>query len=166
MPKKRKDLVWNVYVENFNGREIETYNVFHHWRFWTQLVEIATKYKKDASIDFRDEVRRIISYNFWSKSEYETYITNNFMSITDQELKRLKEVDPNDYNAHSVNLEIALHIDIADQLFLNFDRFMEYLQANLSELRFTQEEKQSVIANRKARREVWKNYLKAKRQSQ
>ena len=35
-----RDMEWNVYVEDFNGRKIDTYNIFEHYRFMEDIKQI------------------------------------------------------------------------------------------------------------------------------
>lgn len=99
-----RDMVWNVYVGNFNGRCIETYNIFRHCRFFDDVKRIYKKYKNDFD-KFSEEIKRSLMYYFWSKCEWE---------IT------LGSWPPRD------NFQDE-KIDVYDQVMMNWDVFIKYV---------------------------------------
>lgn len=100
-------LEWNVFVENFNKKEIEIYNVFSHYR----LEEFLKKAKKDCTDNqqFAELLEREVRYLFWSKCEWEII---------------LSDWPPSDkFNDKKV--------DVYQQLKLNWDRFVDYVWENI-----------------------------------
>lgn len=111
--KTRKDLVWNVYVGNFNTGKIETHNVFDHFRVWQDLCKAARKYKDSERPLFEEEVRKTMMYYYWSKCEWEVII---------------------DHWPHSDRRK-DLKVDVYDQVRLNWGIFCDYLWENRAVLR-------------------------------
>ena len=75
MPKKKKkveDLQWYVYRYNINADKIEPFNIFCHWKLCEDLEKSRKKYKTRDK--FMEQLRRELSYYFWSKSEYELIV--------------------------------------------------------------------------------------------
>ena len=75
MPKKKKkveDLQWYVYRYNINADKIEPFNIFCHWKLCEDLEKSRKKYKTRDK--FVEQLRRELSYFFWSKSEYELIV--------------------------------------------------------------------------------------------
>lgn len=68
-------MVWNVYVENFNKKEIEVYNIFDHVSF-DNGVKKAYKQHKDDFDAFAESVKRELMYYFWSKCEWEIILSD------------------------------------------------------------------------------------------
>lgn len=115
----KTDLCWNVYSEDFNAREIKSYNIFNHYGFLTDLMRIRKEldkqvsayikankdvclgdkqiiarmkedYKKDLKITyFIPEVDRALKYYFWGKAEHEVVITSWPPYITRKEFERI-----------------------------------------------------------------------------
>ena len=98
-------LTWNVFLMDFNKKELTTYNLFRHGGFIESLQKLEKEYKKKekeisqiilASNDIEtlkgkrklaaynkeldewycEEIRKWCSYYFWSKCEYEVVITS------------------------------------------------------------------------------------------
>lgn len=103
-------LKWYVYLENFNGRSIVTYNVFEHFNFY-QDVKKEIRQIEDKQ-NFSEKIKRIARYYFWAKCEYEILITS---WIGNNNFKDKK-------------------IDVYDQLELNWDRFIDYIWENKKDL--------------------------------
>ena len=40
-PRAKKELVWNVFVDDFNGRKIQVYNIFRHGSFYADVKKYA-----------------------------------------------------------------------------------------------------------------------------
>lgn len=99
-------LVWNVYIENINKRQIEIYNIFEHAGFYKSLIEIVNNYTdKD---DFIEQLKHILLYYYWSKCEWEIIIS---------------DWPPSDrFNDKKV--------DVYEQVSLNWDVFTEYVWNN------------------------------------
>lgn len=98
---------WNVIRENFNTSKFEAYNVFGHYSFLEDVINVfkSSESKETFSTALVKEVR----YHFWSKCEYEIV---------------LQTWPKSDYEEK---------IDIAYQLFNNWDRFVDYTWESLEE---------------------------------
>lgn len=69
------NLVWNVYIENINKRQIEIYNIFNHGGFKKDLKEINDEVK-DNKDEFLDRLKRSLQYYYWSKCEWEIILSD------------------------------------------------------------------------------------------
>jgi hypothetical protein len=105
-------LEWNVYVGDFNGKRIETDNVFDHAGFVRDCQETYKKHKDDKGA-FLEAVRRSLMYYFWSKCEWEIIISHWPPRKDAQDLK----------------------IDVYDQVMLNWPIFSEYVWNNRDEFK-------------------------------
>lgn len=103
-------LKWYVYLENFNGRSIVTYNVFEHFNFYQDVKEEIRQIEDKQN--FSEKIKRIARYYFWAKCEYEILITS---WIGNNNFKDKK-------------------IDVYNQLELNWDRFIDYIWENKKDL--------------------------------
>ena len=99
-----REMEWNVYVENFNGLKIDTYNIFKHYHFMEDIKQIYKKHKDDFDT-FAEEVKRSLMYYFWSKSEWEVMVAPLFKRNDSNESK----------------------IDVYSQVMLNWDIFIKYV---------------------------------------
>ena len=102
---KMKDMVWNVYVESFNQKEIVPYNIFTHYGFNEDVKKIYKKYKNDFET-FSEEVKTSLMYYFWSKCEWEIILSDWPSSPTSP---------------------IEKKVDVYDQVMLNWDIFIQYV---------------------------------------
>ena len=104
------NMIWNVFIEDFNNDQIAVYNVFNHTAFkeeveacfntsWDRNSEKSFTCFRD---DFSKEVDKIAGYYFWSKAEWEILIKDLF-------------------STHSKK------VDIYSQLRLNWDAFIDYI---------------------------------------
>lgn len=107
-----KSLEWNVIVGDFNSKEIETYNIFDHWRFKEDCDKNWKRHKKDRAA-FEDALKTDMMYYFWSKSEWEVIIQHWPPS------ERYKDKK----------------IDVYEQVRLNWDIFVDYVWKSYSERR-------------------------------
>ena len=41
-------LTWNVYYEDFNRKNIKTFNIFEHYRFWEDCIKNKRKNKGES----------------------------------------------------------------------------------------------------------------------
>ena len=105
-------LEWNVYVENFNGRKIETFNVFDHGRFLDDTKKNSRKNIHDPEA-FKEQLRRDLLYYFWAKSEWEIIISAWIRADVTKPIK----------------------IDVFDQVMLNWEQFCKYVWEHGAELR-------------------------------
>ena len=129
--QKSKELEWNVLREDWNDRSIYVFNIFDNYTFRTGVMEASRKHFLNFK-KFSKEVRSSIMYAFWSKSEYEVVVTSWPPYIDREEHERiLKEFTENKKQIRcDANLCVAEKIDIADQIFLNWDKFIRYLWKN------------------------------------
>lgn len=101
---------WNVYVENFNKRIIESYNIFDHYKFNSEVKENYEKCNDDFEI-FSEMVRHSLMYYFWSKCEWEIILSDWPPSKKFNDKK----------------------VDVYDQVMLNWDKFIFYVWQNMKE---------------------------------
>ena len=95
-------LVWNVYVGDFNAKQIKIHNVFNHHG----VMEDMKKIKKIKDYDeFCKKLNSTLMYYYWSKCEWEVLISE-FVGKKDSEPKK---------------------IDVYDQIMLNKDEFFKYV---------------------------------------
>jgi hypothetical protein len=95
---------WYVFVENFNKKQIEVYNIFDHHLFKKDCDEAWAKYKNDF-FEFEKAVRRILKYYFWCKCEWEIILSDFPPSKNFNDKK----------------------IDVFTQVEINWDNFISYL---------------------------------------
>lgn len=100
-------LVWNVYWEDWNGKEIGKYNIFAHTSFADGCKKAAKKFKADKD-GFSEAVRRELMYYFWSKCEWEIVLGSWPTGRSEEK------------------------VDVYDQVMLNWDHFIDYLWNNRS----------------------------------
>ena len=128
-------LVYNVYLEDCNSREIIVYNIFNHSRFYEDLIKIK-KTNGETFESFSQAVKSLLLYYFWSRSEYEIVLTSWPPYIESKELDRIT-AEKEDFKKNngffyrsSVNLSVEEKISIYDQVLLNWDIFIKYLWDN------------------------------------
>lgn len=100
-------LIWNVYVESINRKEITTYNIFTHSSFLKDCKEHIKEYAEDREA-FLEEVRKSLMYYFWSKCEWEIIISDWPPS---------KNFD-------------GFKVDVYDQVMMNWGIFSQWLWEN------------------------------------
>lgn len=154
----KNKLVWNVYIENINNREIETYNIFTHGGFYESLSEIKNNYKKFEKdltkkltsekadyekflneyarvlniykdSEFKRSVEKEIAYYFKSRCEWEITLTSFPVMVEKEELKKIN-VEEVTYR-ETLNLSVEKKVDVYSQVCLNFDAFINYLWDNI-----------------------------------
>lgn len=102
-------LVWYVFMEDFNRKEVGVFNVFDHWSFTEACKKAYRKYRKEEQInELEEEIRRWARYFFWSKCEYEIILTGWPPPREDSGFRDKK-------------------IDIYDQLIMNWEYFFRYI---------------------------------------
>ena len=147
-----KDLKWNVYTENFNGRTIEEHNIFNHYGLVNSLLDkyneiILSKMTKDTSRNeaiallesnkevFIEELKGDLGYYYWAKAEWEAVITTWPPYIDTNEIKRIVKEDSE--NAHNyrtyVNVDVGEKVDVYKQIQLNWDHFIDYVWAAVTD---------------------------------
>lgn len=111
---------WYVYMEDFNKKEIVTFNVFHSYTFIESCKKEFRKYQRDKDIArLENEIKGWAMYCFWSKCEYEIILAP-WINREGFETKK---------------------IDIYDQLCLNWDSFFKYMMEHKAD--FLRKEKKS-----------------------
>ncbi len=128
-------MTYYVYMENFNTKKIEKYNVLNEGI----IKEIKERTKGFTNkTRFAEVVNNIMSYYFWARSEYEVVLTSWPSYITSEELDRLNEESKKyqkEYDKRplrqSVNLTVEEKIDIYDQVKMNWNIFIDYVWENL-----------------------------------
>lgn len=130
-----KVLEWNVFVEDFNARRIKTYNVLNNG-----IVEEIIKRTKNINDreSFADEVRSIIMYHYWSKSEWEIIVTDWPTHMDVKDVYRLID-DIEDHEKRYDNkpylvcprLTVSEKLDVYEQVRINWARFIDYLWKEL-----------------------------------
>jgi len=103
----QKELVWNVYIEDFNSKSIDIYNIFRHAGFYNDVKKYTRKCRDDRN-GFAEEIKRSLMYYFWSKCEWEVILSG--------------WPPRDDFHAEK--------IDVYAQVMMNWDRFMDYLWEN------------------------------------
>lgn len=66
-------MVWNVYVDDFNGKKIEVHNIFDNARLIEDCQDNYKKNKENRE-EFLERLRKDIMYYYWSKCEWEVVI--------------------------------------------------------------------------------------------
>ena len=128
-------LEWNVFVDDFNGQNIRSHNVFNHYRFMDDLIKIKKKYKDDFD-NFSKEVKKSLGYYYWSKSEWEVVVTSFPPYIDYYELARCcneyhERIDKyGTFVREPVSLEVGEKIDVYRQVLMNWNQFINYLWNN------------------------------------
>ena len=127
-----KDLKWNVYCDDINGKKIKIFNIFEHSRLCEDIEKYFKKYKNKD--EFAEHLRHSLMYYYWSKCEWEVVITEWVPHITIKELDRLnaeREKTLKEYNREpyslNVNPNVAIKIDVYDQIANNWDIFLDYV---------------------------------------
>lgn len=105
-------LTWKVYYEDFNGKRISTFNIFDNSRLIEDCIKNFKKNAEDKEA-FAKQLRQDLMYYYWSKCEWEILLTSW--------LGRK--------NFHDEK------IDVFDQIYLNWDRFVDYVWENKKEFK-------------------------------
>lgn len=127
---------WYVYRQDFNTRKIEKFNVFNHGRFRYDVQRLLDGEEVYVSGDtFSEKLRHLTMYFFWAKCEYEVVITSWPPRITEDEFVRLEtafQQYENDWGHSPASMDVRFtvgeKIDIYDQLMLNWDAFVAYVE--------------------------------------
>lgn len=148
--KEPKKLVWNVMYEDWNSKKIIVSNIFEHYSFFNDLINIKKELKKqfgkendeiqsskEAFKFFEEKVSRSLSYYYGSKSEWEVIVTSWPPYVESEEIDCLvqERVDRIGkwvkFYRTDVRLDLATKIDVYVQVKLNWVQFMDYLWNNL-----------------------------------
>ena len=101
--KKNKQLEWNVFVEDFNTKQIKKYNVFNS-EFNEELLKKIKKKEINTYGELKEFLKRWFMYRYWCKCEWEVLIGGLFADIKD-----------------------FIKVDVWQQLLINLDRITEYV---------------------------------------
>lgn len=118
------EMQWNVFRECVDRQKIEVFDVFQHASFNKDVLKL--KKKKLSYENFAKELKSIVMYYFWSKSECEVVITSWPPYIEKDEFTRIT-TEKADYYRHHVRLAVGTKVDVYQQLALNWDRFVGYV---------------------------------------
>lgn len=100
----KQKLVWNVYRQSRDGTRFEAFNIFDHSSFRESVMKTIRKYRRsETRAEFVEEIKGDLMYYFWCKSEYELILRQ------------------------WVGRECEQKVDIFSQVYLNWDRFIDYL---------------------------------------
>lgn len=98
------NLSWYVYRQDANSGKIEPWDIFEHWRFRQDIIELLKQLDENTGrANFAKDVKSNLMYYFWSKAEYEIILKN------------------------WIGKDCEIKIDVYDQVMLNFDKFIDYL---------------------------------------
>ena len=126
MNKENKQLVWNVYADEWN-KGIAVHNVFDHCRFWDDLVKVRKKYGKLRNyteadkVAFEEAVHRLLMYYYWAKCEWEIVLTPWPPVVTETRC---------DEAAWDKFYRLSEKVDVYEQVNNNWDQFIRYLWEN------------------------------------
>lgn len=126
-------LEWYVYKTSHDGKYIEKYNIFDHERFCADIIKTFKKIKKRQ---FCEDIKKTLMYYFCDKSEYELKVTPWVARIDkaesnkpDDRLERgVANVVEETYGIW-ISSQVSRKIDIYDQVMLNFNSFIDYIQS-------------------------------------
>ena len=101
------ELKWFVFVEDINGKQIRTYNIFEHKDFMEDCDDAWEDYKNKHHnfAKFYEDIDNILMYYFWCKCEWEIIISNFPPSDSFKNKK----------------------VDVYQQIKINWDKFIDYL---------------------------------------
>lgn len=99
-----REMHWRVFVENFNGKRIEEYDIFEHQGFAENVRKAYRKHRNDFDA-FAEKVRGSLIYYYRSKCEWEIVVSSWISSGRVPERK----------------------VDVYEQVMLNWDVFIEYV---------------------------------------
>lgn len=106
------ELKWNVFIGDFNHKDINTYNIFNHGTFKDECDKAWKKYKRNRP-KFEEEIKKILAYYFWSKCEWEVIIQHWPPSERYEDRK----------------------VDVYEQVMINWGIFINYVWNTYSERR-------------------------------
>lgn len=125
-------LEWHVYKNEFNQKKIVKFNVFDHWRFEEDVKKALKKCKTKE--EFAEDLKKNLTYYFWSKCEYEVIVTSFPVHIKKDELDRLNQRFKENIAKYGheplgtwIRPDVYKKIDIYDQVMLNWNVFLDYV---------------------------------------
>lgn len=129
---KKMKIEWNVYCHDINKGKIVEFNIFDHGRFFEDVRKVLKKC--NTKEEFAEKLKSHLMYYFWSKCEYEVVISSFPVRIKKDEFNRLIEefkVDAEKYGHEPYGMwvcpDVGEKIDIAGQVMLNFEVFVDYV---------------------------------------
>jgi len=144
-----KKLVWNVIIEDWNGREMIVHNIFDHFSLMNDLISIKKEVKKqfdkedmtlqdsaEAFKFFEEKVSRVLGYHYFGKSEWEFIATSWPPYVESEEIDRLVQEREQQlqkwdrFYRTDVCLSIGTKMDVYAQIRMNWPQFIDYLWAN------------------------------------
>lgn len=136
-------LCWNVF--RYNGKDIETFNIFNHSSFYKEVIDITKKYSQ-SKIVFADKIITVLRYYFWCKCEHEIIMTSFPTYVSDEGLKKM-ETDRDKYIQNygcckfvQPYLDTERKVDIYTQVMVNRLHFINYLWSHKEEIKELNEE--------------------------
>lgn len=99
-----REMHWRVFVENFNGKRIEEYDIFEHYGFAEDVRKAYRKHRNDFDA-FAEKVRGSLFYYYHSKCEWEV-IVGSWLSSGRVPGRK---------------------VDVYEQVMLNWDAFIRYV---------------------------------------
>ena len=122
-------LAWNVYFEDFNGRQIVTRNIFQLSFTFFQNCQKNYKKNKDNREEFFEQMRKDLMYSYWSRCEYEVIISD------------WPPVKP-----ECSQKSCAIKVDIYDQVMLNWEPFCDYVWTHKDDFKVKRTRKKKEIS--------------------
>lgn len=131
--KQKQPIGLSWWVLDFSDGSVNLFNV-------VPLIIRDLEWRKDLNIHnfdtFAKEMHHIVMYLFHGRSEFEQYLTDNVPCIDKEEINRLieeREKSSSNYRYH-VQLSWGSQMDIAFQIFANWDAFIAYMWKHRKEL--------------------------------
>ena len=100
---KKLDLTWNVLIYDFNTLQPKTYNIFDNRDIYEDTIKLLSICTSRE--EFKEEFRKILQCQFWSRCEYEMILSSWPESERDKKYK----------------------LDVYEQCMLNFNRLVDYV---------------------------------------
>lgn len=130
-----KNLTWNVFIEDCNKKRIVVYNILN--RVIVEEIINRTLGINDKD-KFAEEVKSVMMYYYWARSEWEIVITDWPPHITNEELNKLNLEQEQHYQqsgsyaySNIFSPAVGKKVDVYDQVNLNWNVFIDYLWNNL-----------------------------------
>lgn len=108
MKIKKNDLKWYVLIYDFNKKKIINYNVITD-----DIIELINKNIKNATIhdkkSLKDFLAKEFKYKYWSKAEYEVFISDIINATNFEKIDVWKQLEINlDVIVEYINLKYNL----------------------------------------------------------
>ena len=130
------NLEWFVYMTRLNQNSFGPYNIFNHSGFFEDMSKHLKSCKTKEA--FAIKIRSELMYYFWSKGEHEiticsspTYIEKSAVdNLIDEREKYMRDNGRYPFVSY-VKMLGAEKIDVADQVRLNWDAFVNYVYSQI-----------------------------------